>query len=52
MRYLQQSNSQRPKIKQKLPGTEEEVYEELLFNFVCEDENILEMDNGDGCITL
>lgn len=55
-RYIEAANPQRQKAEQGLPGARETGNEKLLFNGyrlpVWEDENVLQMDSNDVCITL
>ena len=56
MKNLEQSNSQRQKVEQCLPGVGGAGNGVLLFNgnrvSVWYDEKVLEIDDGDGCITM
>lgn len=56
IRYLEQANSWRQKVEGWCSGAEEGRNGELLFNrysiSLCDDEKVLEVDIGDGHITL
>lgn len=56
MRYLEQSNSQRWKVEQQLPGARGKENGELMLNgqkgSVWEDERVVEMDGQDGVRTI
>ena len=56
MRSLEQTNPQRQKVGQRVPGPGEGGIGELLFNghrvAVKDDENVLDMGCGDGCTML
>lgn len=56
MQYSELLNSQRNKVEQWLPDTRVAGDEDLLFNrqrfSVWDDENVLDMDSGDGCTTI
>ena len=56
MRYLEQSKSQRPRVEWWLPRAGWRQEWELFLNghrvSLLQDENVLEMDSGDGCTTI